>query len=68
MKTLKRWIKNFKWLFNHPPTDLILSTGLIICDYCKQEPDGGSWTTSHGTICYACQKKVYDSVLKEVSE
>lgn len=42
MKTIKRWIKNLKWLFNHPPTTIISDDKKYgMCEFCGQTIRGG---------------------------
>jgi hypothetical protein len=71
MNTIKRWVENFRWFFNHPPTHItsILSEGAC-CSYCGKEKD--LWWFSydenkenHWGVCYACQKRALDLVLKD---
>ena len=63
MNLLKRVWGNIKWLLNHPPVSLCADADPEEnhCDYCASSK--GTWATAAGTICYLCQKRVYDKVL-----
>lgn len=58
MKTIKRWIKNIKWVFNHPPVAIISGEGEYgKCEFCGSENNG--WHKYNGVnstmcICYDC--------------
>jgi hypothetical protein len=36
-----RFIKNLKWLFNHPPTSLVAETKPLKCEFC--DATSGIW-------------------------
>jgi hypothetical protein len=67
MNTLKRWIKNIKWLFNHPPTDHIQDGNVVPCEFCGKEYG----VTHHRngiaifSICYDCYFKAFRKVLSD---
>jgi len=66
MKTLKRWIKNFKWLFNHPTTDTTQTHNHKQCEFCGCVKPG--YSESDGeivgfSICYDCRRKAFRKVL-----
>lgn len=69
MKTLKRWIANIKWLFNHPPTNASLGDSKISpCDFCGSKTE--LYTYWRGdvavfSICWNCMFKAYRKVLNE---
>jgi hypothetical protein len=67
MKIIKRWIKNIKWLFNHPPIGITDTGERLICDYCgKLSYDYISFSNHYmiKTICWECILKVFDKSLK----
>ncbi len=59
-----RIIKNLRWLFNHPPTDITTNVPLgTKCDYCGTTEQ--LWNSEHYfCICKPCMKKALDAVLK----
>jgi hypothetical protein len=62
MKTIRRWIKNLAWLFNHPATSMQTTTAPQPCDYCGK--DENTWRYNDIlTICYHCMKKAFDKAL-----
>ena len=62
---VKRWIKNLKWLFNHPPTILtLIGETTQPCDYCGNEDNTWHYKSSNLCICHDCIKKAYDKILK----
>jgi len=63
MKTLKRWIKNIGWLFNHPPTGMIdLPPNSIRCWYCGSAENCIKWGDVF-VICFNCMSVVFDKIL-----
>jgi hypothetical protein len=63
MKTIKRWIKNLRWLFNNPCTSITNSDEQLQCDYCGNIKQWLRLPTNV-VICWDCFKKVFDTVLK----
>ncbi len=63
MKALKRIIKNFIWLLNHPPISIQHTTGKDFkCDYCGA--NFNIWRVDGiYSICERCRKKVFDKIL-----
>jgi hypothetical protein len=65
MKTLIRWFKNIQWLFNHPPTSIENLQDDTVCDYCGTNDYYIRKRTPSYAICCACEKKVFDAILKK---
>jgi hypothetical protein len=65
MKTLKRWLKNLKWLFNHPPTAFKSTNDSGYCEFCGNSQDWMRFKSLAGsmTICYGCFNKAFRKVL-----
>lgn len=69
-QTLKRWIKIIKWLSNHLPVIFRFNApqhNHITCTYCGALGDRAVVIVDDNVefcICYKCQKKVFDAVLK----
>jgi hypothetical protein len=64
---IKRWMKNIKWLFNHPPTGIVEGSKDVPCDYCGCFNHDLWHHINYYCICESCRKKVFDSVLKPKS-
>lgn len=65
MKTFKRWIKNLKWLFNHPPTLVTEKHFTELCEFCGGE---GDWKNSQNgkitiVFCFPCLSKAMHKIL-----
>ena len=58
MKTIKRWIENIKWVFNHPPTSITSANDEYDkCEFCGSDCNG--WVRYTGVtqklcICHDC--------------
>ena len=67
MKTLKRWIKNLKWLFNHPPTTyrIVSADDGGVCEFCGTPNNWIRYPANNGgiCICYDCMAKAFRKVL-----
>lgn len=68
---IKRWFKNLRWLFNHPPTNITQTTDeRLACDYCQNPKDNSVkvFPMSEGpevfSYCYLCLRKAMNKVLK----
>jgi hypothetical protein len=64
MNTLRRWLENIKWLFNHPPLALTSAPTNASCDYCGSK-NGIYNFVGVFCVCYKCMKKTFDFVLKD---
>jgi len=62
MNIIKRWGKSLKWLFNHPPIDIISKHTEDKCVYCGGD-DGGTVSHEDWIICFKCIKKAFDKTL-----
>ena len=72
METVKRWVANLKWLFNHPAHFTTVVPDGTVCNYCRAkigiERHGEEMMVNTGEelcICWRCKKKAFDLVLKE---
>jgi len=72
METVKRWIENLKWLFNHPAHITTTMPEGTVCHYCGAttgfERHGEDMMVDTGEelcICWRCKKKVFDLILEK---
>lgn len=64
IETLKRWIKNIKWLLDRPPTSLIERAPVgAECDYCGTKTQLFNYE-GYFCICKDCMKIAFDTILK----
>jgi hypothetical protein len=66
MKTIRRWLKNLKWLFNHPPVNSTATDRHAVCEFCGSLSDVWSFHDGDITtfaICYPCFWKTFRKVL-----
>ncbi len=64
MKTIKRWIENIKWVFNHPPTSIVSEVPKgTKCEFCGAEDDLHYYDTPSFCICFNCIAKAYRKIL-----
>ena len=69
MEVIKKWIRNIRWLLNHPPIAIKGDDGsrVVKCDYCGEHDSAIIVMWQDGEvlyeICAKCRKKVYDSIL-----
>jgi hypothetical protein len=65
MKTIQRWLKNLKWLFNHPPTVNVMTNDDGVCEFCGNSLDWLRYKSRSDkmTICYDCLIKAFRKVL-----
>ncbi len=60
----KRLFKTIKWLLNHPPIDTTQDPKLSKpCNYCGSTYGVNTYVGIYA-ICYKCEKKAFDAILK----
>jgi hypothetical protein len=66
MKTIQRWLKNLKWLFNHPPVGTTECQTNVPCEFCGC-PTRGERYWDEGecvfSMCHDCYFKAFRKVL-----
>lgn len=65
MKSVMQWIKNIKWLFDYPPTNLTseIRPGTK-CEFCGAENSIFYYEAAEFCICQHCIAKAFRKVLK----
>lgn len=65
MKTLKRWIKNIRWLLNHPPTNMTDDRSLeLTCEFCRNHANCVKLGDTI-TVCFTCIARAFREILSE---
>ena len=71
MKTIKRWIGNLKWLFNHPPTTMTVTKNPKPCIFCG-ERNSGIVLGLDELVCWDCMlialKKIMENKKRGTSQ